>query len=214
MDDKAYKIILADGTSIENLKLNGNNFIARTTIDPEIFAGNCSPVVISDGTDEEVHSHMELVQVTEAESGDYWFVLRDISEEELLRKTFMEGVSIMAVKTLSDEEALTVVAIFPAWSASSVSYKTGDRVKYGSQLYKCLQDHTSQESWTPGAASSLWVRVDDPAVEWPEWIQPAGSHDAYAKDAKVTHNGKKYISDVDANVWEPGVNGWTEQEVV
>lgn len=212
MDDKTYKIVLADGTSIENLKLNGNNFIARTMIDPEIFSGNCSPVVISDGTDEEIHSHMELVQVTESESGDYWFVLRDISEEELLQKTFMEGVSIMAVKTLSDEEALTVVAIFPAWSASSVVYKTGDRVKYGSQLYKCLQDHTSQESWTPAVASSLWVRVDDPTVEWPEWVQPTGSHDAYAKGDKVTHNGKKYISDADANVWEPGVFGWTEQE--
>lgn len=99
MDDKTYKIILADGTSIENLKLNGNNFIAKTMIDPEIFAGNCSPVIISDGTDEEVHSHMELVQVTEEESSDYWFVLRDISEEELSKIKMQSGIEYVAMMT-------------------------------------------------------------------------------------------------------------------
>lgn len=50
----------------------------------------------------------------------------------------------------------------------------------------------------------------DPAQEWPEWIQPTGAHNAYAKGAKVSHNGKRWISDVDANTWEPGVYGWTE----
>lgn len=33
---------------------------------------------------------------------------------------------------------------------------------------------------------------------------------AYAKGAKVSHNGKHWTSDVDANVWEPGAYGWTE----
>ena len=79
---------------------------------------------------------------------------------------------MMAVKTLSDEEALTVAAVFPEWSADSVNYKKDDRVRYGDTLYKCLQDHPSQASWTPDVAPSLWVRVDDPTVEWPEWVQP------------------------------------------
>lgn len=54
------------------------------------------------------------------------------------------------------------------------------------------------------------TRIADPAQEWPEWIQPTGAHNAYAKGAKVTHAGKRWISDVDANTWEPGVYGWTE----
>jgi hypothetical protein len=29
--------------------------------------------------------------------------------------------------------------------------------------------------------------------------------------AKVSHNGKHWISDVDNNVWEPGVYGWSEE---
>ena len=78
-------------------------------------------------------------------------------------------------------------------------------------LYRCVQAHTSQATWTPEAAASLWTRIADPTQEWPEWIQPTGAHNAYAKGAKVSHNGKHWISDVDANVWEPGVYGWTEQ---
>lgn len=111
-----------------------------------------------------------------------------------------------------DEQAAGMPSLFEAWDASGVAYKVGDRVRYGDLLYKCLTDHTSQESWAPDAAPSLWVRIDDPVIEWPEWRQPAGAHDAYAKGAKVSHNGKHWISDVDANVWEPGVYGWTEVE--
>ena len=46
--------------------------------------------------------------------------------------------------------------------------------------------------------------------EYPEWVQPTGAHDAYAQGAKVSHNGKKWTSDIAANTYEPGVYGWTE----
>lgn len=111
------------------------------------------------------------------------------------------------------EMALENPDAFPVWSADSVSYTAENpqsKVRYGDLLYKCLTSHTSQESWKPDVSPSLWVRIDDPAIEWPEWRQPQGSHDAYPKGAKVSHNGKKWTSDVDANVWEPGVYGWTE----
>ena len=115
-------------------------------------------------------------------------------------------------RDVSDEQAAQMSSLFDAWGGGGVAYKVGDRVRYDDLLYKCLTDHTSQDSWTPDAAPSLWVRIDDPAIEWPEWRQPAGAHDAYAKGAKVSHNGKHWISDVDANAWEPGVYGWTEVE--
>ena len=115
-------------------------------------------------------------------------------------------------RDVSDEQAAQMSSLFDAWGGGGVAYKVGDRVRYDDLLYKCLTDHTSQESWAPDAAPSLWVRIDDPVIEWPEWRQPAGAHDAYAKGAKVSHNGKHWISDVDNNVWEPGVYGWTEVE--
>lgn len=50
------------------------------------------------------------------------------------------------------------------------------------------------------------------AMEYPEYVQPAGAHDAYAKGDKVTYNGKRYISLVDGNVWAPEdyPDGWEE----
>lgn len=103
------------------------------------------------------------------------------------------------------------MAMYDEWDANGVAYTLNDIRQYNGLLYRCVQAHASQESWTPEAAASLWTRIADPAQEWPEWIQPTGAHNAYAKGAKVSHNGKHWISDVDANVWEPGVYGWTEQ---
>ena len=110
--------------------------------------------------------------------------------------------------TLDDETALTGVELFPMWTID-LAYAVDDRVQHGGILYKCIQAHTSQADWTPDATPALWVVVT--VEEWPEWVQPTGAHDAYSKDSKVTHNGKKWISSYDANVWEPGVYGWEEQ---
>lgn len=109
---------------------------------------------------------------------------------------------------LPDSEAYTAPELFPMWTLKD--YAQGDRVQYQGLLYKCLQAHTAQADWTPDTAVSLWVRVDDPSVEFPDWRQPTGAHDAYAKGDKVSHNGKHWQSDVDGNVWEPGVYGWSE----
>lgn len=118
---------------------------------------------------------------------------------------------VKASESLSDTDALQGVELFPHWQDDK-DYSVGDRVSYEGILYKCLQDHTSQPSWTPDVSPSLWVRVDDPGEEWPEWRQPTGSTDAYAKGAKVSHNDKHWISDYDNNTWEPGVFGWSEAE--
>ena len=50
----------------------------------------------------------------------------------------------------------------------------------------------------------------EPAGEWAQWVQPQpGVADSYAKDAKVTHKDQRWTSNLDGNVWEPGVYGWT-----
>ena len=110
---------------------------------------------------------------------------------------------------LTDEQAETVPDVFPAW-VSGIAYAVGYRVRYDGNLYRCVQAHTSQEDWTPDATPALWTRIGDPGDEWPEWVQPTGAQDAYAMGAKVSHAGSHWTSDVDANVWEPGVYGWTE----
>lgn len=102
--------------------------------------------------------------------------------------------------------------LFALW-AVPVNYTTGQIRQHGGKLYKCLQDHLSQGDWQPDNAPSLWVAISDPAEEWPAWSQPIGAQDAYAQGAKVSHNGKHWLSTAANNVWELGVYGWEEVAV-
>lgn len=109
---------------------------------------------------------------------------------------------------LSDEDALNVAAVFPTWASRlGTDAEAGERLWDDGKLWKVLQPHTVQENWRPADAPSLFVEVS--IAEWPDWRQPVGSTDAYAKGDKVTHAGQHWTSDVDGNVWEPGVYGWT-----
>lgn len=113
-----------------------------------------------------------------------------------------------AAASLSDADALDGVELFPVWAAG-VEYDADYRVRYDGALYRCLQTHTSQDAWNPIDAASLWAKVliPDPGVI-PEWEQPSATN-PYMKGDKVKHNGSTWESDVDNNVWEPGVYGWT-----
>lgn len=107
---------------------------------------------------------------------------------------------------IDDVTASEQSMLFAEW-VPGVAYTVGQLRQHNEKLYRCVQAHTSQTGWEPDAAASLWALTSDPAEEWPEWSQPVGAHDAYTKDAKVSHNGKHYISAVDGNVWEPGAAG-------
>lgn len=111
--------------------------------------------------------------------------------------------------SLEDEEALKVVELFPKW-AESKAYSIGDRVRYNSILYKCLIAHTAQGDWIPIDAPSLWAKVliPDPKVI-SEWEQPESTN-PYMKGDKVKHLNRTWVSDIDNNVWEPSVYGWSE----
>ena len=120
------------------------------------------------------------------------------------------------IESLEDSDALEVFDLFPVWVSGKTYYGPNEqdhaqsKVQYEDTLYKCVTTHTAQSDWTPSAAVSLWTRMDNPAIEWPEWVQPVGSLDAYDNGAKVSHNGKHWISNTPNNVWEPGVYGWDE----
>ena len=117
---------------------------------------------------------------------------------ELARK-FRRFIELMS-ENATDEEALDNILAFPKWEVGK-AYTKDERIRYEDVLYKVLQNHTSQADWTPDIAVSLYVRVS--IEEWPEWVQPQGSHDAYSKGDKCSHNGKHWISLIDANVYEP-----------
>lgn len=94
--------------------------------------------------------------------------------------------------------------------AAGVAYATGEVVQYNAALYAVVQGHTSQADWTPDVAVSLFKRYIAPG-EVSEWRQPLGSFDAYPIGARVTYSGSTWLNTIAANVWTPGVTGWTNE---
>ena len=125
-----------------------------------------------------------------------------------LRKILEKAMT--AAQGITDAEAITATCLHPKRNGNSVQYTAGQRVQDDGVLYTVLQAHTSQPDWKPADAPSLFAKVliPDPTVI-PEWEQPESTN-PYAKGDKVAHNGKTWVSDIDGNVWEPGVYGWTE----
>lgn len=115
-----------------------------------------------------------------------------------------------AAISLTDEDALQAVELFPQWVVEH-AYVVGERLQYNGVLYRVAQAHTSQADWTPDITPALFVVVS--LDEWPEFVQPTGAHDAYNKGDKVTFEGKHYISLIDGNVYSPATYpaGWQEQ---
>lgn len=114
-----------------------------------------------------------------------------------------------AAQGLSDEDALSGVTLYPAWEPDR-DMAAGERVRHEGVLYRVLQAHKSQAGWEPDKAPSLFAKVLIPSPDViPEWEQP-DSTNPYMRGDKVTHNGKTWTSDIDNNVWEPGVYGWSE----
>lgn len=113
-----------------------------------------------------------------------------------------------AAASLSDEDALEAVNLFPTWDSTS-EYAKDTRVLYDGILYKCLQAHTSQANWTPTNSPSLWAKVLIPdANVIPEWEQP-DSTNPYMKGDRVMFEDKVYESNIDNNVWAPNIYGWS-----
>lgn len=96
-----------------------------------------------------------------------------------------------------------------AWAAG-VSLAVNEVVEYQGALYQVIQAHTSQADWTPPIAKALFRRYRAPG-EVSTWVQPTGAHDAYPLGARVLFNGNTWISTIPANVWQPGVTGWTNE---
>lgn len=105
--EKSWKITLSDGTTIENLRLNGNNFVSETEIKKEMFDGKLLKVIIEGIEDGKKvvneYKNMELVQIVHYEDG-YYFVLRELSQEEINMAKIQGNIEYLAMMTDVDLE--------------------------------------------------------------------------------------------------------------
>lgn len=151
----------------------------------------------------------ETVIVSRASTADELTAQRaDLAEQKNVAAiTF---VSLAERGDIDEVTATEHAELFEAW-VTDKDYAVGKILtRPNGNLYKCVQAHRSQAGWEPENTPALWTQIGDPSEEYPAWSQPLGAHDAYAQGAKVSHNGKKWTSDIANNVWEPGVYGWTE----
>lgn len=110
-------------------------------------------------------------------------------------------VAQIQAQSLPDTQAITVKAIYPAYDPNGVQYPVDFKVLQDDVLYKCLQEHTSQESWAPGIAPSIWVAVEtgehagtleDP-IPVPDTVTTAGME--YEKGKYYSEGESVYLMD-------------------
>lgn len=122
-------------------------------------------------------------------------------------------------QSLSDEEAIEVATIYPAYQVGK-KYKAEEMFTDGvndvgdPQLYRVVSDHTSQKDWKPSENPALYTPIGLNEKGYPIWSQPTGSHDAYNIGDIVDYNGTLYESLINGNTYSPEVYpaGWKVYE--
>lgn len=114
--------------------------------------------------------------------------------------------SLIMRADLTDSEAINYISVYPEWQVG-FDYKKNWIIRYGEDLYRIGQDHTSQEQWTPGAdgTTALYSKIDISENGYEIWKEWDGVSGIYAKDqiVKDPTNDQLYISKIDNNVWGP-----------
>ena len=87
-----YTIKLYDGTVLENLELNGNNFISDKIIPDDIFTDNLNEVEISDGENTQIYQDMALV-ANRVIDGKSWFILAEKTPEQKEKEEFENNIA-------------------------------------------------------------------------------------------------------------------------
>lgn len=102
MVNKTYTVTLSDGTKIENLTLNGNNFISTAQVTEEQFDGKLKSVVIADSEGkEEKHKDMFLVQVSHPAESEWWFILADKTADQIKQEQFEQSIASLTDMMMS-----------------------------------------------------------------------------------------------------------------
>ncbi len=69
-----------------------------------------------------------------------------------------------APEVLSDEAAVIVPDLFPAWDGNR-AYKAGERFLYNGNLYRCKADNPVNPTWTPDVTHSYYEPVAKPSED-------------------------------------------------
>lgn len=133
--------------------------------------------------------------------------LTEVIQEEKARRSSLESIPDRVAELTGEFLAAEGTIPKQSWRqphGAHDAYPKGWRVQHSGKLWESL---TPSNIWPPGQTGWREVTVDGTP---PEWVQPRGAHDAYAKGAEVAFEGRVWVSMEMANVWRPGVHGWAQ----
>ena len=105
MNEKIYTIVLADGTSLTSIHMDGTTLISREEISEKTFVDNLTSVTFTDGENTLEFENLALNYVREEMVDDhyeYWFSFRRISEDEMEKARIWAAIDFVAM--MSDVE--------------------------------------------------------------------------------------------------------------
>ena len=88
---------------------------------------------------------------------------------------------------------------------TGVWVKSGNYRELDGVDYECQRSHITSHDTNPSLRPDLWMQVDD---VWVEWVPPREDRTMYELGSKVTRFGIKWISELDGNIFPPGIYGW------
>ena len=103
-----YQITLHDGTVLDELELNGNNFISEKMIDDSVFNGNLDTVTISNGETTETYADMKLLS-NRVDGGKSWFVLGEKTAQEKAMERLVASLTVNAESITDVQLALAEI---------------------------------------------------------------------------------------------------------
>lgn len=147
-------------------------------------------------------------RVVEDETGKYIECVREYiklpeiepSENELQAQAMLQLAKIQVEEITDDEKAVAVKELYDEWDGNGIEYKENTYKRYKDELYKVLQNHTSQPDWTPDTAHSLFVVVGKPGEGTKEnpikWVNGMIAK----KDKYYTDKGGVYLCIEDSKI--------------
>ena len=89
-----YTITLADGTKLENLTMNGDNYVSAVKVDESIFTeANLTKMIVNDGETDTEFTDMVFIQQMQWADGTYYLAFREKTDKEKLLATITANAS-------------------------------------------------------------------------------------------------------------------------
>ena len=104
MDEKIfYTIEFSNGEKIENLTLNGNNYVSKTEITEDMFNNLLNITIIGSDNSKQIIQYGKLLQIAHYQDG-WYFIITEMSPDEIFKEKILANIDYIAMETGIDLE--------------------------------------------------------------------------------------------------------------